>query len=264
MKQVYIQNLALLITDRCNLNCDHCMRGKKYDNNMSEQIIKTSLEQICKIDTLLLGGGEPSVAFLPLYHLLKYIENNKIDIDQIVTIINGTIYSPDFLELLDEINSHNIDIKFFISSDKYHDNELKRLELQKEYIDNLIKYRKNKFYVGVKMLNKHTKLFREGNALNLDKNLTMDIMPSKIYLTYTDENGLFDKNGLCNIGPMVTINPDGIITEYESSFENQKTKYNYGNILENSIEEICLKRGKVLKPSKYKQYCEKEIKRYIV
>ena len=60
----------------------------------------------------------------------------------------------------------------------------------------------------------HNKLFREGNAINLDKKLTVPLRPMKTLATYVGKNRSFDKvNGLCNIGPIVTINVDGNITE---------------------------------------------------
>ena len=262
MKQIYIQNLAMIITNKCNLNCNHCMRGEKGDTHISEQLINTSLSQVCKIDTLLLGGGEPTIALVPLYHLFDFIRKNEINIGKILTIINGTIYSLDFLELLDEIANCGIDVGFYISSDSYHDEQINNLGLSKLYKENLIKYRKSIYYQGIKMINKDTKLFREGNACNLDEELTRKIIPSNVYLTYINDDGVFDKNGLCNVGPMITINQNGIFTEYISSFENQNEIYNYGNVYNESIEENCLKRGKVLKPSKFIEHCNKELKKY--
>ena len=44
MKKIYIQNLGMIITNKCNLNCDHCLRGEKCDNkSMSDEIIKKTL-----------------------------------------------------------------------------------------------------------------------------------------------------------------------------------------------------------------------------
>lgn len=262
MNQVYIKNLAMIITDKCNLNCEHCMRGPSGNTHMGEHIINASLEQICKIDTLLIDGGEPSISFLPLYHLLKYVETHDINIDKLITLINGTFYSQDFLELLEGFEYQGINTSFHISSDDYHTKEIKERDMLKEYKKNLIKYRKNDMYSGMRMLHKDSKLFREGNAVNLDESLTMDIIPSKVYLTYTNEDGEFNKNGLCTIGPMITINQEGIITEYQASYENQRNKYDYGNVLTDSIEEVCLKRGRVLKPIKFKEQCINELKKY--
>lgn len=89
------------------------------------------------------------------------------------------------------------------------------------------------------------KLFREGNATNLDEKLTIPLKPLPVVMTYVSGLKKLDiENGVCNIGPCITVNVNGTITECNASMENQETLYNYGNILTDSIEEIFLK-GKV-------------------
>ena len=100
MDKINIENLDLIITNKCNLNCEHCNRGQKGDTHMSKKIINASFNQINKINTLIIDGGEPSIALLPLYHLYDYLRNNKVSIENLVTIINGTVYSYDFLDIL--------------------------------------------------------------------------------------------------------------------------------------------------------------------
>lgn len=51
-------------------------------------------------------------------------------------------------------------------------------------------------------------------------------------ITYVGKKNKLDiENGFCNIGPLVTINTEGIITECDASNEHQKTLYNYDNVL---------------------------------
>ena len=86
----------------------------------------------------------------------------------------------------------------------------------------------------------------------------------KTFVTYLGKNNTFDKtNGLCNIGPVVTINVDGTITESDASYNNQNTIYNYGNVLNNSIIE-CLfnNKMKVVKPNKFENKANKQITKY--
>ncbi|MBE6161676.1 MAG: 4Fe-4S cluster-binding domain-containing protein [Firmicutes bacterium] len=262
MGKINLQNLSLIVTNDCNLNCAHCMGGCKNSTDMNKDVIDTTLSQISSIHSLSICGGEPTLALESLNSILEFIKNNDIKIDIFNTTINGTIYSNDFLNIFRELNEYVDTCLFYISSDIYHDNEVKRLNLKKKYVENLIKYRKSEFYYGVRKLNKNLKLFNEGNAKNLDSSLTVDIKPIKVYLTYIDSKNKFDKNGQCYIGPMITINPEGIITEYEASTEHQNTIYNYGSVLEESIEENSLKRGRVLIPRKFDKATEKEMNRY--
>lgn len=46
MGKIYIQNLQLLITKSCNLNCVHCMRGKQEQLSISDEIIEKTLQQV--------------------------------------------------------------------------------------------------------------------------------------------------------------------------------------------------------------------------
>ena len=86
----------------------------------------------------------------------------------------------------------------------------------------------------------------------------------KTFATYLGNNNTFDKiNGLCNIGPIVTINVDGTITESDASFKNQNTIYNYGNVLNESIIECLLRnKMKIVKPDKFEKQVNKQIIKY--
>ena len=58
MKKIYIQNLGMIITNKCNLNCEHCLRWEKCDNkSMSDKVIEKTLDQICAIGNLCICGG---------------------------------------------------------------------------------------------------------------------------------------------------------------------------------------------------------------
>lgn len=115
MNQVYIQNLAMIVTDNCNLNCAHCMRGKSCNNNMSKEVIKATLSQTKAIGNLNLCGGEPTLALDTIEEVFKYIIHNRILVNQISVVTNGTNYSLDFLTLLHSM-SLRTKKKYFISN----------------------------------------------------------------------------------------------------------------------------------------------------
>ena len=62
MKKCYIQNLALNITDNCNLECRHCLRGDRCNNKMSDDVIEATLSQIKGAGNISINGGEPTLA----------------------------------------------------------------------------------------------------------------------------------------------------------------------------------------------------------
>lgn len=263
MNQVYIQNLAMIVTDNCNLNCAHCMRGKSCNNNMSKEVIKATLSQTKAIGNLNLCGGEPTLALDTIEEIFKYIIHNRILVDQISVVTNGTNYSLDFLTLLHSMRAYvpRKNILFQISCDTYHQQELKRLNMVDIYLENVKRYSDFQYFGGLHYLDKHLKLYREGNAKNLNPNLTVALKPIDIVVTYVGKASKYDQNGLCNIDPCIAVNTKGIITEANASIEHQQTLYNYGDVFNDTFEEIALEKGKILKPKQWYRQTGKIIKK---
>ena len=243
MNKLRIQNLALIVTEKCNLNCAHCLRGGCSDKVMSDNVITATLDQFEFIGNLTICGGEPTLALDRVERILNYIAENKIFVGNVSFTINGTIYSDEFLRLLDyiepylEFDKSSLSPAYFgISLDKFHYDEVCRLNMKEEWIENINKYTESKHFYDFRKIER--KLFREGNAVNLDSNLTVPLRPMPIFISYY-KKGLFNipkfdmNGGKCFIGPLITINVDGIVTECDASLEHQRTIYNYGNIFDN-------------------------------
>ena len=133
--------------------------------------------------------------------------------------------------------------------------------MEEEYFDNLKRYSESKHFEYFRDID--LKLFREGNAENLDESLTTPLKHLPILLTYS-KRGKFDiKEGICNIGPIITVNPNGIVTDPNASIEHQETIYNYGNVQINTIEEICLANGgQILPPKEFRKEFTKALNNY--
>ena len=269
MNKVSIDTLAMIVTNKCNLDCAHCLRGCKNNNDMTTSVVDFTLNQVCSITNLSICGGEPTLALPIIEYIIKYVVDNKINVYEFTTTINGTIYSEEFLRLLDYINEYIIHhlkedkayANFAISLDNYHLAEIERLGMLDEFTDNINKYSESKYFIGFQGLNKKLKLFREGNATKLPDSLTVPIRPLPMLVTYAGKKHKLDmENGLCNIGPIITIDTDGIITDCDASLESQKNIYNYGNVLKDNIEEVAVSKGKILKPNRWLRQCNKEVK----
>ena len=264
MSKCYIQNLGMIVTDKCNLDCAHCLRGCKRDNFMSDEIIYKTLEQVIGVGNLSIMGGEPTLAIDRIEKIINSVIENNIRLDLFTITINGTIYSKDFLLLLDEISKYMNDDQnccFAISTDRYHIDELNRLGLIDLFKENLAKYMESKYFFGFR--NPSKKFFREGNAVHLDNNFTVPLRPLDMLVTYVGDNKKFNNSGLCNIGPLISVNTNGIVTQGDASIANQETIYNYGNILNDSIENIALLNGKLIeKPKTFERSTARLLKRY--
>ena len=79
---------------------------------MSDEVIENTLNQIESIGVLNIAGGEPTLAIDRIEKIIDYIIRRRIKLDNFSIVINGTIYSQELLELLDEISKYIGDIKF--------------------------------------------------------------------------------------------------------------------------------------------------------
>ena len=52
MSNIYVENLAMIITEQCNLECEHCLRGQCSNRVMSDDVIEATLDQIVSIVNL--------------------------------------------------------------------------------------------------------------------------------------------------------------------------------------------------------------------
>lgn len=129
MRQIFTPNLGMIITEKCNMNCGHCLQGCGPKNTISKEVIETTLQQFRYIGNLSVCGGEPTLATKEMGILFNHIIKNNLCVDCVSVVINGTIYSEDFLRLLDEMSTYIYhrenplfipEVRFAISDDKYH------------------------------------------------------------------------------------------------------------------------------------------------
>lgn len=272
IKGICFQNLGLIVTNKCNLDCGHCCRGCKNDKDMPKEVIDRVLDQTAAIGNLAVCGGEVTLAVPTLEYIMSQIVNKHIFIDQLTFVTNGTIYSEELLKLLDEFEKYiryvsreeeKYPAAFTVSCDKYHIEEMIRLGLLEQHVYNVERYKRSGHFIGLQILAEDKKLFREGNACNLDEDLTVPLYQQKYFVSYAGNDSMMDiENGLYNVGPIVTINTEGIVTEADASLENQKTIYNYGNIFNSDLKEIISKRAKVLDPDLWYEECYRESEKY--
>lgn len=263
MSKIFIQNLGLIVTEKCNLKCRHCMRGKCTSKDMSPEVIDEVINQVDAIGNLTICGGEPTLATPTIEKLFASIIEHSTALGCVTVTINGTNYSEELLRLLDYIDDYLKSKKYKsnalvgISRDPFHLEEIIKLGLREQYIENLNRYTENKHFLQYRELNQ--KLFREGRATSLPEDITVPLRPWPIVVSHTNETKKQDE--IYEIGPLVSINVDGIVTECDASIENQQSIYNYGNILEDSIEDICIRVGEVIPPRKWYHQTAKIMKK---
>ena len=252
---IYLNELDIELTRRCNAKCAHCMRGDAQDKDMSidtiNRIFYNSNHIICGIGEILISGGEPLLNKDALVYLLKYLidcdivfENTKLGI-----VSNGLIYDEKIMQLLEKLSDKCI-VKMGISTDQFHPKisfNNKILYMQNLFVefgnkklkekDILLYGRAKDNNIGnVKLTNKHIELY--------DK-LASYLLIRNVLNTYVSINRMH-------------VTPDGNFSPMSANgtwdMIDDKCKL---NIYKNSIFEECefnsvvlerIKTGKVLLP----------------
>lgn len=103
-----LHDLAIETTRRCNMKCEHCMRGESQNIDASKEIIDMILnnEEIKRIDHICFSGGEPTLnPNIIIYAIDKIIAEN-IDVLEIVMVTNGQIFNKDLVDAFNRFNEY--------------------------------------------------------------------------------------------------------------------------------------------------------------
>lgn len=135
---MYINNLSIEITRRCNLKCSHCMRGNTQSIDISDETLNTFFRRIrgsC-ISCLNLTGGEPSLALDRIKAVRKYITLYNVEIGNFYLVTNAKNLSSEFIAEIINLHSMCTDNEISqvcYSNDEFHEqaylNGLDKLEL---------------------------------------------------------------------------------------------------------------------------------------
>lgn len=100
MKKLEIDNLIIEITRRCNMECEHCLRGDAECTDIDEKFIDKILEDIEHIRTLTFTGGEISLHPMPILYTLQKCKELNITVDSIYCVTNAMLYNQDLMNYL--------------------------------------------------------------------------------------------------------------------------------------------------------------------
>ena len=230
---MYINELVIEITRRCNLACQHCLRGEPQNVDISDETINKALEGITGIGTITFTGGEPSLAVDRIQYIYKQIKKRGIDLGGFYVVTNGKIASRELMNVLIDLYAIVDYIEegiggLVISKDQYHEYELP--EEERKAADKLYKalsfYRPEDRKGDIKML------INEGRAQGMGQR--------EVYL----ENLIVETDDDDNperVESTIYINALGdVITSCDMSFESQEEN-KIGNVNKKSLSKIVAK-----------------------
>lgn len=93
MKELYIKNLCVEITRRCNMRCAHCMRGDAENTDISLRHISNVLRHVKYIHHFNITGGEPSLNVRAIRHILGRVRAYGITVNDFYIVTNGSASS---------------------------------------------------------------------------------------------------------------------------------------------------------------------------
>ena len=124
-KKYVFENLGFEVTRRCNLSCDHCLRGCAEDIDIQKGVIDTVLDSVAKIEYLVFTGGEPALNVPMIQYILEQMKARDIPLGMFFIATNGI---PNQMELarvcldLMQYAEEPFESSIAISRDIFHDN----------------------------------------------------------------------------------------------------------------------------------------------
>lgn len=173
---MYIENLCIEVTRKCNMRCAHCLRGAAQSIDIENDYIDELLRHCDDgIGCLTFTGGEPTLNLESIEHTLQIIRWRNIPLGGFYVVTNGKVYRRRLTEILDGIypycyehelcglavsndEFHQLfqNKKFYSTVDRYHYRD-KYLDFEREY------FRPREKWVDFNQ----TRLIDEGRAKSL-------------------------------------------------------------------------------------------------
>ena len=99
-KHINLTDFAIEVTRRCNMACEHCMRGEAEDMDLDLALARKALEDVRYIDQIVFTGGEPSLNVPCMESVLGICKAQGIRVNSFFLATNGKEVTLDFLECL--------------------------------------------------------------------------------------------------------------------------------------------------------------------
>lgn len=168
--KVQVEDLIFEVTRKCNMECDHCLRGEATNRNLVHRHIDKVLDDIKEVYSVTFTGGEPTLAISTIEYIVDGIIKRDIPVHSFYIVTNGLIYSERLVNKLIEFFAyiykdenpnyidHTNNCGLAVSLDIFHD------KIPKE---NLLKYKALNFYRRDKEQMNPSFVINEGRGTNI-------------------------------------------------------------------------------------------------
>lgn len=119
-------SLAIETTRKCNMTCEHCMRGDPQNKNLMPTAVDFLFERLDRVYDITPTGGEPTMNPDALIHIRKAITKHNVSVGGVYVVTNGLevtdVFIKNFMDLLLATDMDEDSCGIAISQDMFHDN----------------------------------------------------------------------------------------------------------------------------------------------
>lgn len=118
-----ISNLIVEVTRKCNMFCDHCLRGEMENLDQKKEYIDSLLSQVEYISTVTFTGGEPSLNVPIMDYFLQRCKELNVSVGGFYIATNGLKIGEDFVMFCLRMFSYCEEkdmCQIHVSNDYYH------------------------------------------------------------------------------------------------------------------------------------------------
>lgn len=94
---MYIYDLVIEVTRRCNASCAHCLRGPSEEKDIPMEWVVELFRNVEGIGTLTFSGGEPSIVPEKIRYIMEAARQRGVDVQNFYIATNAYDVSDDFL-----------------------------------------------------------------------------------------------------------------------------------------------------------------------
>ena len=259
-KEIAAYNLELILTQKCNLSCAHCMRGDATNKEIRPEVLDKLFSKFSYIHALSLGGGEISLTPHLVRLVTEKLRQHGTIVHRVDFTSNGVSVTDEFLDALEDLRQYVLDcegLASFVeldesdnhepliccfSFDDFHWRNIKDRGMEVEDIfNNIVRYQERFSEKAIECrLSSDVDIINEGRAKTLKTFIkkVKPIKPNQYKFPYQVETGFVFMGGI------LTLSCDGEFIPVNIPFAEEKL-YSYGNILDEKFSTIASRMGAV-------------------
>jgi len=100
---MHVSEMVIEVTRRCNMQCDHCLRGEARNANLNVLALRALLCEVESVGSLTLTGGDPSLVPGIIRQVIKEFQTARVSLDYFYMVTNGKLVTDEFLAAIFEL-----------------------------------------------------------------------------------------------------------------------------------------------------------------